>query len=109
MAYGEVRDNGSIVNPTSPVTGGNFVGSSTQTRAGWTAGAGAEWMFARNWSFKVEYLHVDLGSSNVTWRDITGNFPTSSLTYRYTNRDDIVRVGVNYHFDMGGGPMGGPY
>ncbi len=102
LAYGQVRDTGSVVNPSNPVLGGNFVGAATQTRAGWTAGAGAEWMFARNLSFKVEYLHVDLGSTDVMWRDITGNFPTSSLTYRYTNRDDIVRAGLNYHFNFGG-------
>jgi outer membrane immunogenic protein len=29
------------------------------TKSGWTA---FEWAFAPNWSAKVEYLHVDLGS-----------------------------------------------
>src|SRR6266404_3256277 len=41
------------------------LGTLDQTKLGWTAGAGAEWMFARNWSAKVEYLYLDLGSSTV--------------------------------------------
>ena len=32
-----------------------------QTKTGWTAGAGAEWAFTRNWTAKIEYLHYDLG------------------------------------------------
>src|SRR5207302_5015181 len=38
----------------------------SQTRAGWTAGAGLEWMFMPRWSAKIEYLHVDLGGFNTT-------------------------------------------
>ncbi len=33
------------------------------TRTGWTAGGGVEWMFAPHWSAKVEYLYVDLSSN----------------------------------------------
>ena len=31
-----------------------YPASVSKTKAGWTAGAGAEWMFARNWSAKLE-------------------------------------------------------
>ena len=34
--------------------------SESHTNAGWTAGVGAEFGFAPNWSAKIEYLYVDL-------------------------------------------------
>ena len=37
---------------------------SSTTKAGWTAGAGVEWAFADNWTAKVEYLYIDLGTFN---------------------------------------------
>ena len=37
-------------------------GSFSNSRVGWTAGGGVEWLFAPNWSVKVEYLYYDLGS-----------------------------------------------
>jgi outer membrane immunogenic protein len=73
--------------------------SATTTRTGWTAGAGAEWAFSPNWSAKVEYLHVDLGSTDV---GIACSFtPCASaddtiVHHKYT--DEIARVGVNYQF-----------
>lgn len=98
LAYGETKDTGQIFNPAAPVTSGNFFSSQSNTRAGWTAGGGAEWMFMPKWSFKVEYLYADLGNTNLTWRDTTGNFPASSLTYQYKHRYNIARAGINLHF-----------
>ena len=64
-----------------------------KTRVGWTAGVGLETMFWHNWSAKIEYLHYDLG------RDVMFNagpgVPISS-----TERGDMVRAGINYHFDL---------
>jgi outer membrane immunogenic protein len=37
-------------------------GSVSNTRVGWTAGGGVEWLFLPNWSIKLEYLYYDLGS-----------------------------------------------
>ena len=37
-------------------------GSGTQTRAGWTAGAGIEAKIDDRWTTKIEYLYVDLGN-----------------------------------------------
>jgi len=98
LAYGETRDSEQSFNPLVPVTGGNFFASQSNTRGGWTAGAGAEWMFLPKWSFKVEYLYMDLGNTNLTLRDTTGNFPAAALTYQYTHRYNIARAGVNLHF-----------
>jgi outer membrane immunogenic protein len=74
LAFGELR-------------GETFGLSESHTTAGWTAGVGAEFGLAKNWSAKIEYLFVDLSESPFT---ITG----VSNGYRF----GVVRAGVNYHF-----------
>jgi outer membrane immunogenic protein len=74
LAFGELR-------------GETFGLSESHTNAGWTAGVGAEFGLAQNWSAKIEYLYVDLANSNFS---ITG----ASNGYRF----GTVRAGVNYHF-----------
>jgi outer membrane immunogenic protein len=63
------------------------------TRTGWTAGGGLEWMFAPRWSAKVEYLYADLSGGGVQggWGWNWG--------YNFHPQINIVRVGVNYHFN----------
>jgi outer membrane immunogenic protein len=71
--------------------------TSANTAAGWTAGAGVEWMFAPRWSVKAEYLYVDLGNHSNTLTYTYGpNISTMTSTVRDT--DNIVRGGINYHF-----------
>jgi len=67
-------------------------GTTTNTNAGWTAGGGVEYGFDRNWSARLEYLHVDLGTATFMG-DASG---TSTLAVPVT--DEIVRAGVNYHW-----------
>jgi outer membrane immunogenic protein len=74
-----------------------FPASVSKTKAGWTAGAGAEWMFARNWSAKVEYLYLDLGNVSAIGHSATE--PTVTAAYTWKTQENIVRVGVNYHFN----------
>jgi outer membrane immunogenic protein len=64
--------------------------TTTTMREGWTAGAGIEAAINRNWSWKVEYLHIDTGTFNTT---LFGVVPT---TLKVT--DDISRFGINYRF-----------
>lgn len=78
--------------------------SSSTTRTGWTAGAGAEWAFSPNWSAKVEYLYVDLGSVNYTSVNTLTATATINHDHRFT--ENLVRVGVNYRF---GGPVVAKY
>jgi outer membrane immunogenic protein len=73
-----------------------YPASVSKTKAGWTAGAGAEWMFARNWSAKVEYLYLDLGNVSAIGRSALT--PDAVATYTWNTRENIVRAGVNYHF-----------
>ena len=61
--------------------------SESHTNAGWTAGVGAEFGIAQNWTAKIEYLYVDLANSRFT---ITGQ----NNGYQF----GLIRAGVNYHF-----------
>ena len=63
--------------------------SDSTTHAGWTLGAGLEWMFADRWSAKVEYLYVHLGHA-------TNPLPISNNGLSLN--ENILRIGINYHF-----------
>jgi outer membrane immunogenic protein len=102
LAYGRVKASANVQIDDPPFLDTWPASISSSTKTGWAAGAGAEWMFARNWSAKVEYLHIDLGSSSATALDIVapGEVPLSgTTTYSWNHRYDTLRVGVNYHFN----------
>ncbi|MEX0590627.1 MAG: outer membrane protein [Xanthobacteraceae bacterium] len=69
----------------------------TDTRTGWTAGGGLEYAFAPNWSAKVEYLFIDLGSFNYC-RTCTPDVNASAEFH-------LVRAGLNYRFATGKAPV----
>jgi outer membrane immunogenic protein len=121
IAYGEVNQSGNIQpanglateNTNAPI----FWNQST-TKVGWAAGAGVENAITPNWSWKVEYLYMDLGTATA---DVTGgtgtiigesgncyggihvvcalfrNPPEGTVTSHFT--DSILRLGVNYRFN----------
>jgi outer membrane immunogenic protein len=117
LAYGGVKastsinqsNNDCVFFPTICIQGAaSTAGLLSETRVGWTAGAGLEWMFAPRWSAKVEYLFYDLGSS-VTFNNGalafgSGGFPGAGGPSVVTSQSSvdfqgqIVRVGVNFHF-----------
>ena len=94
LAVGQTKVGNTFICPLC-VPAVSTTAQSTNTSAGWTVGAGVEWMFAPHWSLKGEYLYVDLGShsSTVTW----ANGP-STLTSTVRDAENIVRGGINYHF-----------
>jgi outer membrane immunogenic protein len=110
LAYGEVKSNVAIFQQDVVTPAATFsapyssFGSLSNTRVGWTAGGGGEWLFAPNWSLKVEYLYYDLGSVRFALSPLTNRFTTGgvawssspSATTRFTG--NIVRAGLNYHF-----------
>jgi len=63
----------------SPFNGSTF--SSDQTRVGWTAGGGLEYMLTHNWTVRVEGLYADFGTTNVTVPIFSGNYVSS---FRHT-------------------------
>jgi outer membrane immunogenic protein len=58
-----------------------------KTLVGWTGGLGMEVGFTPNWSAKVEYLYMDLGTRAYTITGVDNGLQASYL-----------RLGVNYHF-----------
>ena len=97
LAVGEHKLGIGISDPTATPPA-NLFNQNSSTSVGWTVGAGAEWMFARQWSLKAEYLYVDLGNISSTINYAYAPANTSSLTGTVHDRDNIVRGGINYHF-----------
>jgi outer membrane immunogenic protein len=64
------------------------------TPSGWTIGAGTELALGPNWSARLEYLYVDLGTVNSTI--VVLGAP--SLTDSARIQMNVVRAGVNYRF-----------
>ena len=98
IAYAEIRNIGTISNTTTTGAGTATVTATATVnndRAGWTVGAGSEWMFATQWSAKLEYLYMDYGRFSDGFIG-SGAFPTVAINSHVT--DNIVRAGVNYHF-----------
>ncbi|MGB7543514.1 MAG: outer membrane beta-barrel protein [Burkholderiales bacterium] len=97
LAYGKTELGVSSVCPTcAPAR--NLATVSGATNFGWTIGAGAEWMFAPNWSAKVEYLYYDLGTNTTAPLVYTYGASTSTLIASMKETGQLARVGVNYHF-----------
>jgi len=68
-------------------------GVDTSTRTGWTLGGGLEAALAANWTAKVEYLYVDLGSFNCGL-----NCGAGMAVDNVTFHSNVLRAGVNYRF-----------
>jgi outer membrane immunogenic protein len=101
LAYGEVR--------TAETIGAAAFGfSRSDTRVGYTVGAGVEGAIGGNWTAKLEYLWVDLGTTSgsfvTTLPALGGGVISANHSSHIT--DNIVRVGVNYRF---GGPVVAKY
>lgn len=73
----------------------NFAGvSESSTRWGWTIGGGAEYAITNNWTFKAEYLYVDLGKSKADDSALLFGAPS----YEHDNKFHTIKAGVNYKF-----------
>ena len=110
VAYGGTKISGTVAGNTTVtcLTGeceGGFAGSAagtfsrSRTNVGWTVGAGIEGaaFWAPSWTWKLEYLYMDLGTDNP---NVPGFFTGNNV--RFT--DNIVRVGLNYKFNWGKAP-----
>jgi outer membrane immunogenic protein len=81
----------------------NYAGS--ETRTGWTIGAGVEWALWQNWSAKLEYAYYDFGTRSLGLIDpgsvgaLSGPDPSS-----VKQRIQTVTFGINYHFWTGAPP-----
>jgi outer membrane immunogenic protein len=109
LAYGHFNVSGTQTNvgtvsnfftPSAFANTGSF--SISQNRTGWSAGGGVEGAaWGPGWTWKVEYLHLDFGRLNYSFTTV-GTLPsTVTRSVRFT--DDIIRVGLNYRLNWGGG------
>jgi outer membrane immunogenic protein len=64
----------------------------SKTHSGWTIGAGTEYMFAPNWSAKVEYMYADYGSERYLTAIAAPGIDIGLVTH-------TVKGGINYHFN----------
>jgi outer membrane immunogenic protein len=113
LAYGGVNTHTAFIANESlgaaiyPTVGS--ASSISNTKVGWTAGGGAEWMFLPNWSAKIEYLYYDLGtvSSNLLLTQFNASAPgtppwgAAAVHSSAHFNGNVVRAGINYHFNWG--------
>ena len=108
-AVGRMHSNANInfgAVPGALLSGFPFNGSDTETRVGWTVGAGAEYAFGNNWSLKAEYLYLDFGSVNyLAVCPATAGFCATApgqapfaWNVHARMHDNVARVGLNYKF-----------
>jgi outer membrane protein OmpA-like peptidoglycan-associated protein len=67
------------------------VAGNSETRVGWTAGAGLAYALTPNWETNVEYRYTDLGSE-------TQSFPRIRVTDSNKFTYNMIRVGLTYRF-----------
>lgn len=91
--------------------GGTCTASSlSTTRTGWLFGVGIAYAFDPRWSAFVEYNYMDFGKTNavLTVTEVTagggGSF-VETRTYDIHQNLHVVKAGVNFRFDLGGGPL----
>jgi outer membrane immunogenic protein len=91
LAYGQVDTNSTLAGATR----------AQNYNPGYVVGGGIEAAIGGDWTAKVEYLYLDLGT-------VSGSFSSTvaavggagALTENFSGRvtDSIVRVGLNYRF-----------
>jgi outer membrane immunogenic protein len=110
LAFGQVK---SSTLGVFSLDGETYAGTASNTRAGWTVGGGMEWLFMPNWSVKWEYLYIDLGKLNYADGCISRvctQFATAPLYATNVQfREQVARVGINYHFNAPAAPVAAKY
>jgi len=101
LAYGAVKHDVTETRPS--VAGASRSLSDSETRTGWTAGAGIQYAPSDRWSLGLEYLYTDLGKSTLTQPSQTVGgvtFPGSSTTFN--DQSHVVRAKLNVKFGWDG-------
>jgi outer membrane immunogenic protein len=70
-------------------------------------GLGLEYAFFDNWTAKFEYDYLGYGAKNVSFTSSCGlcTPPTSTHTQNVSADKHIFKVGLNYKFGWGKGPV----
>jgi outer membrane immunogenic protein len=93
LAYGHIRSSSNVL---FTAAGDNYVGSASRTRAGWTAGGGAEFAVTNHWILRLEYLYLDLGEFSYNYTNQL--FPGFDYRTDVKTRQHAIRLGVNFKF-----------
>jgi outer membrane immunogenic protein len=104
LAYGQVVHNVGFADNFASGLARVGNGYYDDTKVGWAAGGGVEWSPSQfpAWSLKVEYLYVNLGSTNANSVPLNGAAPFGPVFAANQNSPTgfhTVRAGVNWHFD----------
>ena len=96
LAYGDVKTAGILTgyNANGAVLTSAFANNSAN--AGWTVGAGIEGQLVGNWTGKLEYLYMDLGTFSGTGVLPAPALPPLRATYSSRITDQVLRAGINY-------------
>jgi len=65
---------------------------------GWTAGAGVEVALAEHWTFKVEYLFVDLSNAACNHGNSCGFDASAPANMAVKLNENLIRVGLNFKY-----------
>jgi outer membrane immunogenic protein len=76
---------------------GVSIGSSS---GGWTAGAGLEWAFAGNWSFRAEYDFIGLHNQSFTVPGVPASRFARDTIHVNDRTIQMVTAGLNYRFSV---------
>jgi len=87
---------------TDVAIAGLTFGGNSNTRTGWTAGGGVEWMFTRGWSAFLEGNYMDLGDNNHL--AFGPGVCAAGCTFNTHATAATVLVGVNYRWGWGKAP-----
>jgi outer membrane immunogenic protein len=107
-AYGHVNHSLEVLTAqfTPPASSFDGVATTSDNKFGWVVGAGMESSLGGNWTAKVEYLYMDLGSMTTV---LSGNAGAGggpfTATVTSNIHDNIVRAGLNYRFGPPAGPV----
>jgi outer membrane immunogenic protein len=112
LAYGGVKhtwnDDCVDCSAPGPFNFGPFTQSNTDSKLGWTAGGGAEFLHDSNWRIRAEALFVDLGSATHSYlvpacnAALGPSFCTATL--RWDDQFWVARLGLSYGFGGTDGP-----
>ena len=77
----------------------------SETRNGWTVGAGVEWAFWSNWSAKLEYDYYDFGTRTLSFAGTIFGVPEIVPGIDIKQNISTVKLGINYRFNWSAPPV----
>jgi outer membrane immunogenic protein len=101
-AYGHVSQAVTSVINAANIAAFEGTVSSSENKFGWVVGAGLESAIGGNWTTRIEYLYMDLGSTGTAGvLAVPLTLAASGMLISSANstiHDNIIRAGLNYRF-----------